>query len=181
MIFLDCKSELENKDWDPFVHLTVRSRLAFYRGIQTNVDYYRVFVLYIDSSKNTLSFCQLFVSKTRGEKRKLIRGQIFRGPGQSVLSQQIHFLLWNQSIFCLGKIIVNFRLIYYINIFRSALSAFRSGPSQPVSSQAIARYFCQKFKIIVLNEVKVLDNRPAFYNKHFHNLVSLVDFMAEKS
>ena len=140
--------------------------------------------MYIDSSKNTLSFCQLFVSKTRREKRKLIRGQIFRGSGQSVLSQQIHFLLWNQSIFCLRKIIVNFRLIYYINMFRSALSAFRSGPSPPyqsASSLAIARYiFIKKFKIIVLNDVKVLDNRPAFYNKQFYNLVSLVDFTEEK-
>ena len=114
---------------DPFVNLTVRSRLGFYQGIQTNVDYYRVFVLYIDSSKNMQSFCQLFVSENRPEKRKLIRRQIFSGSGQSVLSQQIHFLLWNQSIFCRVKIIVNFRLIYYINMFRSAISALRSGPS----------------------------------------------------
>ena len=123
--------------------------------------------------------------ETRREKGKLIRRQVFSGSVRSVsIVSQIYFLLWNQSIFCLRKIIVNFRLIYYINMFRSALSAFRSGPSPPyqsASSLAIARYiFIKKFKIIVLNDVKVLDNRPAFYNKQFYNLVSLVDFTEEK-
>lgn len=140
MMFINSKSKPRTRT-DPFVNLTVRSRLGFYRGIQTNVDYYRVFVLYIDSGKNTQTFCQQFVSETKREKRKLIRKKIFSISGQTVLSQQIHFLLWNQSIFCAVKIIVNFRLIYYINMLRSALSTFRSGQSQQASSQAIARYF----------------------------------------
>ena len=159
MMFINSKSKPRTRT-DPFVNLTVRSRLGFYRGIQTNVDYYRVFVLYIDSGKNTQSFCQLFVSKTRLEKRKLIRKLTFSEAGQSVLSQQIHFLLWNQSIFCFGEIIVNFRLIYCINMFRSALYQ-RSGVAclrRAGSSEEIARYFYQKFKIIVLNDVKVLDS-----------------------
>ena len=64
MMFINSKSKPRTRT-DPFVNLTVRSRLGFYQGIQTNVDYYRVFVLYIDSCKNTQSFCQQFVSETR--------------------------------------------------------------------------------------------------------------------
>ena len=55
-------------------------------------------------------------------------------------------------------------------MFRSALSAFRSGPSQPVSQfNGTARYvFLLKIqKFIVLNEVKVLYYCPAFYNIYF--------------